>query len=126
MGTGAQESRFTYIDQIVSGPGPAYGLWQMERPTHDDHWRWLSKYPALHEKVESLLAEWPTKRHFQLHTNLSYAAAMCRLHYYRVDEALPAADDIVGLGRYWKKYYNTVAGKGTVDQFCKNYRVLNV
>lgn len=122
VGTALQESRLTYIDQLAPGPGPAYGLLQMERATHDDIWEnYLRFNPALRTKVEQTLALWPSDRLFQLHTNNGYAFAMGRVHYLRVSQPLPAADDRLGLARYWKRYYNTVKGKGTVDEFLENY-----
>lgn len=57
----------------------------------------------------------------ELITNLAYATAMARVFYRRVKEALPAADDLDGMGRYWKKYYNTPLGRGTVEEFKANY-----
>jgi len=47
---------------------------------------------------------------------------MCRMHYYRKSEPLPESDDVRALGEYWKKHYNTVKGKGTVDEFVENYK----
>lgn len=123
VGTALQESRLTYVDQLAPGPGPAYGLLQMERATHDDIWEnYLRFNVALRAKVELTLAPWPSDKLFQMHTNNGYAFAMARVHYLRVREALPAADDVLGLARYWKRYYNTVKGKGTVDEFVENYR----
>ena len=46
-----------------------------------------------------------------LRTDLTYAAAMCRIHYYRVPYKLPAADDAHGMAVYHKIYYNTYKGK---------------
>jgi hypothetical protein len=57
-----------------------------------------------------------------LELNLAYQIAMCRLHYYRVSEALPESEDIQGLARYWKRHYNTHLGKGTQEEFMLNYR----
>jgi hypothetical protein len=34
------------------------------------------------------------------------------------------ANDIAGMARYWKRYYNTVHGKGTEAEFIKNYEEL--
>lgn len=39
----------------------------------------------------------------------------CRLSYKRIPEAVP--DDLHGRAEYWKKYYNTVAGAGTEDEY---------
>lgn len=111
LGTIAQESKFgTYLRQL--GSGPARGICQMEQPTFN----WLKgvygrKYPklgaALFEEVE-----W----------DLYLAILVCRLRYRVVPEPLPAADDLLGLARYWKKYYNTYLGKGTESEFIANYR----
>ena len=53
--------------------------------------------------------------------NLYYAAAMARVHYLRRPEALPPAGDVEALGQYWKNFYNTFLGKGTVEEFVENY-----
>ncbi len=58
----------------------------------------------------------------QLCGNLLFAAAMCRIHYYRKPESLPVADDDQELGEYWKAFYNTAGGHGTADQFVDNLR----
>jgi hypothetical protein len=52
-----------------------------------------------------------------MHGNHFYAAAMCRVFYLRVPERLPQADDSAAMARYWKRYYNTHLGKGTVEGF---------
>lgn len=54
--------------------------------------------------------------------NLRFATAMARIHYWRVPEPLPDADDIDGLARYWKQHYNAPLGHGTAEQFAENYR----
>ena len=53
----------------------------------------------------------------QLRGNLFYAAAMCRIFYLRFQKPLPQPNDWEGMARYWKKYYNTHLGAGTVDGF---------
>ncbi|CAH6911843.1 conserved hypothetical protein [Vibrio chagasii] len=45
------------------------------------------------------------------------SALFCRLHYLLVPESIP--DTIEGRAKYWKKYYNTEAGKGTPDHYLK-------
>lgn len=125
MGTITQESDATYIKQL--GNGPALGLAQMEPATHDDIWRNFLKYkPALSERVLRLaslgsIQANATPHSNQLITNLAYAVAMCRIHYYRRPEALPEADNIEALGQYWKEHYNTHKGKGTVSEFIEHF-----
>lgn len=46
----------------------------------------------------------------------------CRLHYLRVPEAVPLT--LEGQAGYWKQYYNTVEGKGTVEEYVGNLRRL--
>ena len=53
----------------------------------------------------------------ELVRNQLYAAAMCRIFYARIPALLPAENDWRGMGEYWKRYYNTRLGKGTVDGF---------
>jgi hypothetical protein len=43
------------------------------------------------------------------------------MRYLVVPEALPKEDDIKALASYWKKYYNTIHGKGTVSGAISNY-----
>lgn len=125
LGTMAQESRLTYLKQLGAGPG--LGLAQMEPATF--FWLWndyLPRRAALHDRVRELIGTW---RHnvdlpSEMVTNLAFAVAMCRIRYLAAPAPLPAADDVDGLARYWKKYYNTDQGAGTVEQFAANYHMI--
>jgi hypothetical protein len=123
LGTAAQESRLgAYLHQ--RDDGPALGIYQMEPATHEDIWNnYLLHRPVLAHKANAFIAPSRDKTR-ELIGNLNYATAMCRLHYYRVAAPLPKADDIVGLAAYWKKYYNTEGGKGSVSEFIAHYRSL--
>ena len=108
VGTAIQENRLHYLKQIPSGI--AKGICQMEEATHDDIWDNFLKYkPEIKEKLMGLTNQ-SMDLVDQLKGNLYYAVAMCRIHYYRVSEPLP--NDLAGMARYWKKYYNTELGKG--------------
>lgn len=122
MLTAAQESNLgTYLRQV--GGGPALGVFQMEPATHQDIWANYLKYRD--DLVGNL------KRTMQIQTyppcptrmiwDMRYAAAMCRLHYMRVREALPSANDVPSMARYWKEHYNTTKGKGTVEDAIISY-----
>jgi len=119
LGTAAQESHMgRWLKQIK---GPALGIYQMEPATHDDIWNhYLKHRPRLATKVEKLLCP-GFNRHEQLKWNLAYATAMARVHYFRVPYALPGHHDIAGLATYWKNFYNSALGKGTVEEFEHNY-----
>ena len=124
MGTAAQESNFKYLRQL--GTGPALGLFQMEPTTHDDIWK---NYLQFKPEIKAKLAEFvPVKSSLEvppsrnLTGNLFYAAAMCRLHYFRNRERLPDEVKVWDLGGYWKRVYNTPLGKGTVEEFEENWK----
>jgi len=121
IGTAIQESGLFYVKQLKGGP--AVGLFQMEPATHDDIWASFLKYkPELANKIHDIeLPHWYGKTAEEMIGNLYYATAMCRVHYYRVKEALPRADNTWELGRYWKQYYNTEQGKGNIRDFVFHY-----
>lgn len=103
-----------YLKQLV---GPACGIFQMEPATAhdiiDNFLKYKPKYMALYEKLYT--------KGFSLESNLKYnlpfAIFMCRMHYMRVKEAIP--ETMEQQAEYWKKYYNTPLGKGTVEEFIK-------
>lgn len=118
LGTAAQESKFgTYIRQIK---GPALGFLGMEPQTEIDIWEnFLVFRPELAKKV--IVISDTCGPSPGLEWNLAYQILMARIHYLRVPEALPHHEDIEGMGKYWKNYYNTHEGKGTVLEFIENY-----
>lgn len=126
MGTAAVESGFTKLVQFNGGP--ARGIFQMEPPTF--HWLrdgYLAGDTLRREEMRHAV-EWVTNgrtpRFEELTWNLALAAAFARIRYVPFDRALPARDDVRGLGEYWKDGYNTAAGAGTVDEFERRWRFL--
>lgn len=112
--TGDAESGYRTRKQY--GGGPARGFWQMEPATERDIWEnYISYRPSLKDKLHATVEPGDDLENSDL-----YACAMCRLHYLRVPESLPAADDIDAQARYWKAHYNTATGKGTVEHFIKS------
>lgn len=123
LGTAAAESLLKYRRQM--GNGPARGLFQMEPPTHDDIYENFLDYPGravLRSKITSLLSSPNADRIKELESNDRYAAAMSRMVYFRRREPLPGADDLDGQAAYWKKYYNTALGAGTVQGYKDKWR----
>ncbi len=119
LGTAIQESSLHYLQQM--GGGPAMGVWQMERATHDDLWaNFLNGRTKLGLNV---LGPYYKPDVTRMVWDLSYACAMCRIHYLRCSDALPPAGDIAGQAAYWKRWYNTPLGKGTVEQYIDSWRV---
>lgn len=122
LGTALQESNLQYLHQL--GEGPAKGVFQMEPRTHDDIWQnYLAYKKQLAQQVLDLSGQgaWAPPAE-QLCGNMYYAAAMTRVHYRRVPEALPAAGDIEAQADYWKRFYNTHLGAGTVEEYIENWQ----
>lgn len=118
LGTALAESGLRHIRQL--GGGPALGLWQMEPKTHEDIWQSFLRYrdtlAAAVEDTADLGARTPSTMTW----NLRYACAMARVHYMRVQEALPSS--VERQATYWKQYYNTPMGQGTVTHYLNAWR----
>ena len=122
MGTCAQESRMgQFLVQLDNGP--AKGIFQMEPATFQDIYDNFLKYRMAMGSAVSGLRTFNslTEQCNEITGNLYYAAAMCRVHYYRVPMALPPAENVHQMANYWKLFYNTPEGKGTEAEFIHNY-----
>lgn len=121
MGTAAHESMGgRYLRQQ---PGPARGIYQIEPATFRDLMRWLEGRPALREVV----MEWASPAVVpaaQVAGNLYFATAVARANYWRKPFAMPRVVDVPELAAIWKRFWNTEAGKGTVEQFIRHYKEL--
>lgn len=132
LGTAVQESLLVWLKQ--RGAGPALGFYQMEPATADDicH-RYLSTRSEL--AVRLAKATWPhivsppPFSHLSakeiarlLVEDLRFATIMCRLRFWMMPAPLPAANDIDGLARYWKRWFNTDLGSGKASEWSDKYR----
>jgi hypothetical protein len=120
LGTIAQESAYgKYRKQL--GSGPALGICQMEPNTFNDIIKNYLRYnPEISNKIKEV-CELSELNSSDLYLNDRLAICMCRVHYLRVFEQLP--NIIEGYAKYWKKYYNTIKGKGTEAEFIRNYHL---
>jgi len=121
LGTALAESRLVWL--VQHGGGPALGLYQMEPATLE--WLWLrylpERQPEIYQRALALRSE-ALGRESEIVWNLAWATALCRARYLPVPEPLPEAGDLDALGDYWKRYYNTAAGAGTVAHFVEATR----
>lgn len=110
LGTAATESRFgTYLRQMHGGP--AVGIFQMEPGT----FYWLKEcYGIRFRHILPRTAE-------EMEWDLRLAILMARLRYYVVPAPLPEPENIMALAQYWKRNYNTPQGRGTIQDFIRNY-----
>lgn len=118
LGTWAQESAGgKYTKQL--GGGPALSAWQIERPTFADT---INRCKLVHRKILADTAgvgfisdvDFP-----KIERNHKLACQVARLKYFLCPEAIPK--DLIGQAEYYKKYYNTVFGKATPEQYIINY-----
>tara|TARA_R100000005_G_scaffold90372_2_gene61645 strand:- start:1261 stop:1719 length:459 start_codon:yes stop_codon:yes gene_type:complete len=119
LGTALVESGFRHLRQVR---GPALGLYQCEPATYADILAYVRARPGLLARLRPLIvgAELPDVS--QIIWNLQYATAICRLHYWRVPAPIP--EDVAGQAAYWKRHYNTVHGRGTVEKYLQCARSL--
>ena len=109
--TAAVESDFGNNMKQFHG-GPARGWFQMEPDTaHDIIINYIKYRPHLGKWAA--MAEGKDLSKLLLRDDFSIA--MARIHYMRVKEPVP--DTRIARARYWKKYYNTYRGKGTVAKY---------
>ena len=123
VGTALQESN---LQAEKIGPDIAgekkYGIYQISQATLDTVYRKVYVlYPHLGNLANRFSGTCPSRVR-QLVTNLGYATAIARLIYFLKPEALPHEDDIEALARYWKRYFNTPIGRGSVGDFILGYR----
>lgn len=119
LGTYATESIIdgqTHLRQIN---GPALGIFQMEPATfawiQDVHYNHKTRTTAIPAVACALFAD--------IEWNLKLAIIMARLCYwYKTPEPLPPADDLISLASYYKTWYNSLLGHGSVQKFIRDYQ----
>lgn len=121
LGTALAESGLRNLEQV--GGGPAIGYFQMEPATHDDIWEhWLKSKSSYRTAMENIcrlgLLHPPSTA---MIWNLRYAACMARFHYRRQPGKMEDLKTVEDLANYWKSFYNTPSGKGTVEHFVKTW-----
>ena len=116
--TGLVESKYEYLKQIQ---GPARSFFQIEPNTAKDIYsNFLVYRPTLMAnitkacQVDTVNLTGGEMGKLLTH-NIALAIIFCRLQYRRVSAPIPHSVGKMAL--YWKKYYNTELGAGTVEKF---------
>lgn len=139
FGTAAQESEFVERRQHgrdgrpLPGDIGAFGLWQVEIATSvEDSLDALCARPAMLERVKAWLPadcrevlETRNARFIAWFMTVAsgdpLAVLFARLHYlFRTKDPIPQT--VEDQAAYWKRWYNTIAGAGTVDEYLANWR----
>jgi hypothetical protein len=121
LGTCAQESILgTYNHQIN---GPALGIFQIEPTTYKLVLKWISNNKPNLVDIVGSLKDAKLSGLDNLQFNNKYSTAIARCLYASIPVKLPPSNDVESLGKYWKDYYNR-GGRGTVEEFVKNFNIL--
>lgn len=128
---------FKYRRQLNVNPDGdvgGFGLGQIELLTHHDHYKNFLIYKkdlcqkiidtffnGINMSVEYFIENEIYHDKELLRYNDFYNCLMIRITYLRKTEPLPDSDDIYALADYWKRHYNTILGKGTIEKFVKDY-----
>lgn len=124
IGTAAQETNMgTYLIQKQIGLRGGIGIYQQSAASHVAIWeRMVKPDAAMRAKISLYLGYSGMPQASRLATDLALATIMARLYYYAINVALPDANDLPGLAKYYKRYWNTEMGKATEEQFIDNYK----
>ena len=127
VGTVATESAFRHRRQI--GGGPALGLFQIEPDTAAGIYMSYLRYnPDRYQRMMRICFGLGSAPFFVpeigdmeelLRLYDDYSACLARLNYLRWPEAIPKS--LAGQAAYYKKYHNTVAGKGSVEKYLRDW-----
>lgn len=135
-GTAATESHLQYRRQVGYGYGEgdgAFGLWQTEDAPITDNVALLKRKPALaqnasrylHGEAGDMDAILAMGSHGLVRLCAGwdrFACLMDRIHYMRFPAPVPGND--AWRADYYKKYYNTTAGKGSAAKYLEDYHRL--
>lgn len=122
LGTAAQESGLGFCMHEKR----RIGIYHLTTTTHKSVWdKYLLHIPEMASEIRGLAGQRSFLKdpHGELVTNLKYATAIAWMVYRRVEQPLPAADDILGLATFWHRHYHPKP-TGTVAEFVRNYRDL--
>lgn len=111
---GLVESGYNYVAQVPEAD--ALGYWQVQRSTYlDNQVNFLdfknefNHYWTLFRKIHA--ASYPS-----MASDCVFACYMGAITVYRAPAALPEYNDIKGMAKYWKTYYNTSQGAGSIEE----------
>ncbi len=108
-----------FIKQL--GTGPALGIMQMEPNTFNDIVdNYIMYRPEIWDRVNEVTGTQGEPDCEEMVYNLALSVAMARIHYRRTPPAIPAWDDLEGMWKLYKKYYNSVLGAATKEEFMHN------
>ena len=123
LATAITESNLKYRKQIN---GPALSYFQIEECVALDIIKYAKRKRLFSKILKISHINKITEKNiaYHLETNDIFSCAIARLIYKRVPKPVP--DTLVDCAEYWKKYYNTAKGKGTVEKYVKSWKSFNL
>lgn len=103
---------------IQQGSGEAIGIFQMQKNTYNDL---MENYLLPRWKKEIYIPDFEFNAFDRMKYDLIYATQMARILYLREPNPLPNHDDLNGMWETYKRWYNSVEGKATKDEFIRKY-----
>lgn len=136
FGTAAQESCLQWERQRTPrwvGKVGGFSKWQLETGSIEASIKMLKSRPQLLVRATEFVfadpntpLEWPDLIDLdailwalRMDDNDKLGCMFSRLHYMRVPTPIPHT--IGGQAQYWKEHYNTLAGKGTANQYVASW-----
>jgi len=129
MGTAAQETNLGYYWVQNTPQEVGKGFFQIEKDTLDYLLDYLDR-PSKHGLRDIIMGLVSVENSYrgrevlldELVESPKFSTAMCRLRYWPIPAPVPPADDLLALGAYWKKWYNTIHGAGTAEAWVSSYK----
>ncbi|MGR6874416.1 hypothetical protein ACU6U9_19415 [Pseudomonas sp. HK3] len=124
MGTAAVESSLGY--ELKAQQGRGLGVYHITPRSHQLLWdHYLAKNPDLASKVRGLASqhEFLLNPHSELTTNLRYATAIAWLLYERKGKALPHADDLEAMAKFWHRHFHS-RPHATINAYIERFKLL--
>ena len=111
--TGNAETGYRHLEQM--GGGPSLSFWQLESNTIQDIWDNYISYRTNYIQMAYELGLRDGELDFCVMSNIALAVFFTRVYYRRQPGAIPLTPE--ERADYWKQYYNTEGGKGTVKHY---------
>ena len=120
--TAQQETRLgSYLDRTIFGAG--VGLCQFDKIAFDDVKQRTPKRIA-----DQLYKSFGVRLRQIQHRDLAYSPLLsfvfCRLFYRLIPDAIPTTLEL--RAKYWKRFYNTEKGKGSVEEYIRNANTMKI
>lgn len=128
-GTGMVETGYQYLVQIGNPYNGGNGFFQEEESDFNDLYQWIINgfNKGLAAKILSICGYSALPKDVKcVITDMRFAVICCRLHYWRIKKAIPAANDARGFSEYHKAWYNSSLGAANVDKNTEIFtRIIN-